>query len=224
ATILEFYPDIEACPLKQQTLTFPNLPDIPIKEANIQMSASSSSDLPVFYELLSGPGSLYENIVQFSSPGAFTVRVSQPGNDEWSPAEPLTQTFDVYSIADSWRIQKFGTHKDEGVAGNLADPDFDNIPNLFEYFLGTSPTDYNTERKHLIPQLVSESTYVSFQDPSSAEGLEVWYEWSRNLTQWDAFPQDQVEVYENLAGELVHAIDTSTIPKPHFIRLKLIPR
>ena len=222
-TVLEFYPDIESCQLQEQVIQFPEIPATPISEDQLTLQASSSSNLPIEYEVISGPGTIENNTLFFSSPGEINIRAHQSGNEEWCPAESVSQSVDIYSIADGWRIQSLGTYKNEGDAADLADPDFDNIPNLFEYFLGTSPTSYDPDILNPLITLESGSSYSTTQAASSVDGLEVWFELSNDLVNWYSLPPTYVSISENLLGDLHYTINTTGISKPNFIRLRLSP-
>ena len=223
-TVLELYPDIEACPLQEQTITFPALPDTYILDESLPLLASSNSGLDVTYEILEGPATISGDTLEFLGSGEVTIQATQAGNGEWCPATKVEQTFTIYSIADNWRLQNLGTYENEGDASNLADPDFDNIPNLFEYFLGTSPTSYDSNIINPLMTLDPGNNYQAIQSANSVEGLEVWFEWSQNLIDWASLPHTYVNISENLLGDRYYSIDTSGINKPHFIRLRLSPQ
>ena len=224
STILEYYPDIESCRLQEQTIGFPEIQASPIQDGSLELTASSDSELPIEYKLLSGPATLEQGVVYFNAPGSVTVQASQEGNGEWCPAESVTQSFEIYSIADVWRLQNLGTYKNEGDAADLADPDFDNLPNLFEYFLGTSPTKYNFDTVNPLTTLEPGSSYQTIQAASSVDGLDVWFEWSQNMVDWFPLPPTKVKITENLLGDKYYTVDTSEIGNPHFVRLRLSQR
>lgn len=221
ATILEIYPDIESCQLQEQAIQFQSIPHTSIQEGNFELEASSESNLPVQYELVSGPATIEEGIVYFNAPGSITIQANQAGNNEWCPAPPVTQSFEVYSVTDAWRLQTLGTHRNEGDAADLADPDFDNLPNIFEYFLGTSPTEFDLDTANPLITVEPGSSYQSVQDASSVDGLEVWFEWSENMVDWFQIAPTKVDIVENLLGDKYYTLDTSDLSKPHFVRLRL---
>lgn len=221
STILELYPDIESCKLQEQVIQFPVIPDSYILDESIPLTASSNSELTIEFEVLSGPATITENTLQFLASGEVTVVATQAGNTDWCPAPSVEQSFTIYSIADNWRLQNLGTFKNEGDAADLADPDFDNLPNLFEYFLGTSPTSFDANIANPLVTLEPGNNYQAIQAASSIEGLEVWFEWSQNLVDWASLPHSYFTISENLLGDRFYSLNTSGISKPLFIRLRL---
>ncbi|MEZ0388745.1 MAG: Ig-like domain-containing protein, partial [Verrucomicrobium sp.] len=93
---------------------------------------------------ISGPGSAtFTNLfsptsgVNFSAPGSYVLRLSADDGE--------VESFDEVSLATPapvalWRSSKFGTAaSDEGVSGNLADPNGNGVANLLEYAFGNEP-------------------------------------------------------------------------------------
>ena len=133
----------------------------------------------------------------------------------------MIHSFDVYSIADTWRLQKLGTYKNAGIAADLEDPDFDNIPNLFEYFLGTSPLNYDLSNVLTPINEDSRISYQTTQSSGSLNGLSILFEMSQNLVDWVELDSDLVEIIENNEGDLNYRIQPTDLPKPYFIRLNI---
>jgi len=82
-------------PVNQQTIVFD-----PIETQNatsvLQLVASSSSGLPVKFQVISGPASLLNsNTISFSDAGSISILATQPGNDLFQPAEPVIRSFEV---------------------------------------------------------------------------------------------------------------------------------
>ncbi|MDB6093718.1 MAG: hypothetical protein JWM32_1280 [Verrucomicrobia bacterium] len=59
--------------------------------------ATSTSGLPITFTVLSGPATLTGNTVQVTGPGTVTIEASQPGDDVFLPAPPVTASFNVTS-------------------------------------------------------------------------------------------------------------------------------
>jgi hypothetical protein len=57
------------------------------------LTASASSDLPVAFRIISGPGQVHENWAVPGGSGLVTVRAFQEGNDLYLPAAPVDRTF-----------------------------------------------------------------------------------------------------------------------------------
>ena len=221
STILEFYPDIESCSLPEQFIQFPDIADASILEESTQLLATSSSNLPVSYERVSGPVSLVGNTVWHLSHGEVVIQATQAGNEEWGPASPVIQSFDIYSIADTWRLQYLGSYKNEGTAADLADPDLDSLPNLFEYFLGTSPTNSDKESVLQFTKTESGFEYRTVQSSNSVDGLSVFFESSQDLVNWNPLETERIQIVENAEGDLSYKIDANDLPVPYFVRLNI---
>ncbi len=78
-----------------QTITFGPLGDKNYGDAPLALSATASSDLPVSFSVLSGPGTVSGNTLTITGPGTVTVRASQPGDTNWNAASPADQSFTV---------------------------------------------------------------------------------------------------------------------------------
>ncbi|HMT96322.1 MAG TPA: CARDB domain-containing protein [Ferruginibacter sp.] len=83
-----------------QTINFANIPDIQLTPMlKIPLNATSSSGLPVFFQKVYGPGYIQNDTIYFSGNGTLTgdviINATQPGNDEYSPAPVVQQTFRV---------------------------------------------------------------------------------------------------------------------------------
>jgi hypothetical protein len=66
------------------------------KNEVVTLSAVSSAGLPVVYSITSGPGSVSGNNLSFTGEGTVTVEASQPGNENYLAAAPVSQTILVY--------------------------------------------------------------------------------------------------------------------------------
>jgi hypothetical protein len=84
-----------AVPSVSQTITPPDLADLPVDAPPLNLQAFASSGLPVSYALVSGPASLEGEILALSGqPGLVKIRASQPGDGTYLPAE-ITFQFTV---------------------------------------------------------------------------------------------------------------------------------
>lgn len=63
----------------------------------LQLAASAGSGLPVSYEITEGAAiaDLQDDTVTFTGTGSVTLRASQPGNDTYAAAEPVSRSFTV---------------------------------------------------------------------------------------------------------------------------------
>ena len=77
-----------------QTITFDPLPDRVYGDPAFTLNATTSSGLPVSYTA-SGQCSVVVNTLTLTGAGSCTVTAQQAGNDDYSPAEDVTQSFDI---------------------------------------------------------------------------------------------------------------------------------
>ena len=122
--------------LLSQTVTFPEVLDIPYGEA-VELTATADSGLAVSYEILvdqsTGQGNLQAENLTVTRVGEITVRATQKGNPDYNPAAPVDRTFSV--IKRSLKVTALDTTRpyaeanpgfgwivnqgDEGTAGEM---------------------------------------------------------------------------------------------------------
>jgi hypothetical protein len=79
-----------------QTITFGALSDQVFGDAPFALSATSSSGLPVYLNVLSGPAALdTNNVLTLLGAGTVTAIAWQPGNSNYNAAVPVQQSFNV---------------------------------------------------------------------------------------------------------------------------------
>jgi hypothetical protein len=78
-----------------QTITFPALPNKTFGDAPFNLTATSSSGLPVSYRILSGPATLSGTTVTMTGVGEVWIEASQAGNTFYNPATALSRNFIV---------------------------------------------------------------------------------------------------------------------------------
>jgi hypothetical protein len=78
-----------------QTITFSALPPVD-KTSAVVLGATSTSGLPVSYEVLYGPGVVTDSVLTFRGEGEVTLQASQLGNENYNPATEINQTVLVY--------------------------------------------------------------------------------------------------------------------------------
>ncbi|MFO7938687.1 MAG: T9SS type A sorting domain-containing protein, partial [Bacteroidales bacterium] len=84
----------------EQTLTFSLPAEMDIQNAPLELEASASSGLPVSYTLTSGQGTISGNEFTPNAAGSYTIEASQPGNSNYSPATPVSETIEVTGTTD----------------------------------------------------------------------------------------------------------------------------
>jgi surface protein len=82
-----------------QTITFDAISDKVFGDAPFTLNANASSGLDVSFSVVSGPVTLDENEVTITGAGTAVIAANQAGNDEYNPAEQVSQTF-VIAKAD----------------------------------------------------------------------------------------------------------------------------
>lgn len=79
-----------------QTITFVPTPDRMMAPGlKIKLNATSSSGLPVFYNRISGPGTVSGDSLSITSVGTIIIKAIQPGDDTYSAATPKNDTIIV---------------------------------------------------------------------------------------------------------------------------------
>ena len=79
-----------------QTISFANPGDKTFGDAPITLSATTTAGLQVGFSV-TGPASLEGNILTLTGTGAVTITALQAGNENYLPAQNVTQTFEVIS-------------------------------------------------------------------------------------------------------------------------------
>jgi hypothetical protein len=77
-----------------QTINFPAITN-QNGPGQITLNAMASSGLPISYSVLSGPATVNNNILTTTASGSVTVQASQAGNENYTAANPVQQTFTV---------------------------------------------------------------------------------------------------------------------------------
>lgn len=79
-----------------QAISFPPIGNKLISTPPFTLQATSSSGLPVQYQVLSGPASVNGNLVTLTgATGQVLIEASQPGNAQYTPADPVVNSFMV---------------------------------------------------------------------------------------------------------------------------------
>jgi len=82
-----------------QFITFAPLPDKSAGDSPFTLTAKSSSGLPVYLNILSGPASLdMNNVLTILGGGTVNLVAWQPGNSNYNAAAPVLQSFNVSQI------------------------------------------------------------------------------------------------------------------------------
>ena len=83
-----------------QTITFAPIPDVQGPRYTLTPGASSDSGLQVALAVTSGPAIWYDYGLTPTGPGTVTVTASQPGDDTYAAATPVSRTFNVAAVPE----------------------------------------------------------------------------------------------------------------------------
>lgn len=79
-----------------QAISFPPIPNKLNNEPPFAVEATTTSGLPVYFNILSGPATIDGNIITLTgAPGLVEVEATQPGGGQYNAAEPVIQRFNV---------------------------------------------------------------------------------------------------------------------------------
>ncbi|MEO9481914.1 MAG: Ig-like domain-containing protein [Ekhidna sp.] len=78
-----------------QTISFDDIADVTFGDASFSLLATSSSDLPITYSVVSGPVSVSGATISINGAGVATIAANQAGNDQFNPAPEVTQSFTI---------------------------------------------------------------------------------------------------------------------------------
>lgn len=85
--------------MPEGNMQYINMPDIPKQltiNAPYTLEATSTSGLPVSFEMISGPATIEGNILTLTGEtGTVSLKAFQAGNDEWLAAPDVVKTFEV---------------------------------------------------------------------------------------------------------------------------------
>ncbi len=81
-----------------QTITFDAIDDRYMNEGDLTLKASCSSNLPVSFQVRSGPATITGTKLKITGTGAITVRAYHDGNDKFLAATPVDRTFNVLVV------------------------------------------------------------------------------------------------------------------------------
>jgi hypothetical protein len=176
-----------------QTINFPPLADFPLDGASLNLSASSSSGLPVSFSLLNGSANLAGNVITPSSSGIITIRASQAGDSFFLPANDIERTVTITRSYNNslWRKTSFSSTQllDELISGDQADPDGDDFSNLIEYATKTNPLVSNRASPPVIVSKVAHADQfyqaLSYRRRVANLEIEMNAEISQNLATWN---------------------------------------
>ncbi len=81
-----------------QTITFNAIADRYTNQGDLTLNAACSSNLPVSFQVKSGPATLTGSTLKFTGAGIVTIRAYQDGNDLFYAATAVERTFNVLTV------------------------------------------------------------------------------------------------------------------------------
>lgn len=146
------------------------------------------------------------------------------------PDLPVSNLDTNYSPIKTWKLTNFASNwTDSAIAGDLADPDYDTIPNLLEYALTMNP---NVPNGSGLPtagtMVVNQSNYLTltYTHSKTANDLNFIVEVSNDLQAWNSgsYHTAVMGVTDNGSTETIVVRDLTPIGQSQgkrFIRLKV---
>lgn len=123
-----------AVALNPQTINFPEIAAMSYPSSPFTLVADASSELPVDFDVVSGPAEIVDGELTVTGEGTVTVRASQRGNATFASAAPVTQSFEVEaaegSLLDIFRAA-YGLATDG--SEDALSPAGDGVPNLLKF-------------------------------------------------------------------------------------------
>ena len=99
-----------------QSITFPSIATKTYGDPSFNLVANASSDLPVTFNVLSGPATLNNSTVSILGAGTITIRAFQPGDDNYNAATPIDRQLTVLKAIPTIAVATSKTPSDYGEA------------------------------------------------------------------------------------------------------------
>lgn len=204
-----------------QTIAFAALSDRPFTTAPIALSATSSSGLPVSFNVSAGPARVEGADLLLEGAGHITVRATQGGGPNHFAAPEAERSFTVAETFESWTLAHFTADEllDVAVSGPAADPDRDGFANLLEYALGLAPRVADAAQG---PAATTDGDDWIFTYTRPAERGDVGYsvEATEDLATWDVSVATHVRLTVGVTETWQARVPLATGPRI-FFRLRV---
>jgi ELWxxDGT repeat protein len=126
-----------------QTITFDRIPGKQSNDVPFNLTATSSSGLPIIFEVVSGPATISGNTLTITGTGDVTVRATQAGNDNYDSASE-EQTFTVLKITQTITFDPIPDKQSNDLPFNLTAASSSGLPITFEVISGPATISGNT--------------------------------------------------------------------------------
>lgn len=135
---------------------------------------------------------------------------------------PMTAAFEIRGGAQTirdWRQQHFGTRLGEGDAADAADPDFDRLTNLREYWLGGNPLDPADPPTSHLPAYRLSGPFFELRLPATATPPDLAFvvERTRDFRVWTTIADSR-----SVAGALGSITEQISGRKTGCLRVRLL--
>ncbi|MFD3001450.1 alpha/beta fold hydrolase [Pontibacter toksunensis] len=97
-------PNFAVATYKNNIINFEPIPDKSIEDSLFVLTASSTSGEPVVFSIVSGPATVFDDVLRINGVGKVTVKASQAGNIYFGAAPDVQTTFNVYEAKQSQSI------------------------------------------------------------------------------------------------------------------------
>ncbi|MCC5807047.1 MAG: hypothetical protein JJU00_12030 [Opitutales bacterium] len=121
---------------RSQTITFGPIQDKVFGGSDFFLTATATSGLPVSFELISGPVELDGDRVSITAAGVVIIRAVQEGNDIYSPAAPVEQSFTVARASQTITFDTVATMEENDPPAQLEASSTSGLPVEFAVLSG----------------------------------------------------------------------------------------
>jgi hypothetical protein len=178
----------ETPPRAFQTITFP--PPSSVQAARVGLFAVASSDLPVSFEVISGPATVDGDSLTLTGLGRVAVRASQPGNATAAPALSVVRVIEVKHFIDFAPAASYSTFPQLPAVITLPATTFAGLPAAWS-IVGDTGAGASLNANQLTATSAG-TVYVRGQNPGNAQYAPVDSQWTLTFVQgqlwWETPP------------------------------------
>lgn len=131
---------VPGSPSKHQTITFPEIDDREVDDADFAINPIASSGLAVQLSIVSGPATISGNTISLNvgASGQVTVRAEQSGNGTYIDAPPVDQTFTILPAGSGNGNGLLGTYYDNV---DFTNPVLTRVDSEIDFYWGSGSPD-----------------------------------------------------------------------------------
>ena len=214
-----------ACAGNGQSINFSAIPDKLVTDGPFNISASTSSGLPVTFYITEGPASVLGNTVTLNGvPGKVTIAATQPGDGNYGPAFNAEQSFwvNVNPVGNCAGTGLISREVWTGVSGTAVSqiplaspPDITDQLTIFEIPVNTMNNFGTRVRGYVCPPVSGQYRFwissddngelwlSTDDDPGNKQLIANVPGWSSSR-QWDKFPEQRSALISLNAGQLYY--------------------